>query len=104
MISDKQGLEWLQAKLKTLKRRTLLFNLLKKELSGYGYWKNKVRGDGGKRFIQNSINTIWSAKMIVVYIMDIIRQPKMTKYKAYIELLKHFKHLQIYFKPHKGIF
>ena len=49
MVSDKQGLEWLQAKLKTLKRRTLLFNLLKKELSGYGYWKNKVRGDGGKR-------------------------------------------------------
>ena len=49
-------------------------------------------------------HTIMTAILAVVYIMDIIRQPKMTKYKAYIELLKHFKHLQIYFKPHKGIF
>lgn len=33
----------LENKLKTLKRRTKLFNLLKNELSRQGYWKNKAR-------------------------------------------------------------
>lgn len=39
---------WLINELKTLKRRTKLFDILKKELSNQGYWKNKARGDGGK--------------------------------------------------------
>ena len=40
----------LEDKLKQLKRRTKLYNLLKNELSKQGYWKNKPREDGGKRF------------------------------------------------------
>ena len=47
MISDKEGLEWLEKKLKALKRRTILFDLLKHELNIKGYWKNKPRGNGG---------------------------------------------------------
>jgi hypothetical protein len=37
--------EWLENELKTLKRRTKLFIMLKKELSYHGYWRNKSRGN-----------------------------------------------------------
>ena len=37
----------LENELKTLKRHTKLYYLLKTELSKHGYWKNKARGNGG---------------------------------------------------------
>ena len=49
MKKETDFLELLENELKTLKRRTKLFDLLKKELTKLGYWKNKARGDGGKR-------------------------------------------------------
>ena len=44
-MTDYEAYEWLEEQLKTLRRRTKLFNMLKKELSYHGYWKNKAGGN-----------------------------------------------------------
>ena len=48
-ITEQEHYDWLADKLRTMRRRTKIFNLLKKELTASGYWKNKPRGDGGKQ-------------------------------------------------------
>ena len=50
VLTDQQHYDWLTDKLRSLKRRTKIFKLLKEELGALGYWKNKKRGDGGRRF------------------------------------------------------
>ena len=40
----------LENELKTLKRRTKLFQILKRELTKQGYWRNLPRGDAKKGY------------------------------------------------------
>ena len=54
MLSDKQGLEWLSMKLKTLSdsgfRQSQLYKLLRDELTARNHWKKQPRGNPKKGY------------------------------------------------------
>ena len=47
-VATRLDLDQLRAEIRAMKRSHALYRLLKQELSALGYWKNKVRGNGGR--------------------------------------------------------